>query len=73
MGHRDEVKALIAKHKEEYVRPASKQSRAIDIVKANPKASSRELQNMFIDQLKLTPNGAATYVYNVGKLIAAGK
>lgn len=73
MGRRDEVKAMIAKHKEEYVRPASKQSRAIDIVKANPTATSRQLQAMFIEQLKLTPNGAATYVYNVRKLIAAGK
>ena len=73
MGRRDEVKAMIAKHKEEYVRPVSKQARAIDIVKANPKASSRELQAMFIEQLKLTPNGAATYVYNVKKMIAAGK
>lgn len=73
MGRRDEVKAMIAKHKEEYVRPVSKQARAIDIVKANPKASSRELQAMFIEQLKLTPNGAATYVYNVRKMIAAGK
>lgn len=73
MACRDEVKALIAKHKQEYVRPASKQSRAIDIVKANPGATSRQLQEMFMDQLKLTPNGAATYVYNVRKLIAAGK
>lgn len=73
MGRRDEVKAMIAQHKEEYVRPPSKQSRAIDILKANPTASSRELQNMFIEQLKLTANGAATYVYNVRKLVAAGK
>lgn len=73
MGCRDEVKAMVAKHKEEYVRPVSKQARAIDIVKANPTATSRELQNMFIEQLKLTPNGAATYVYNVRKMIAAGK
>lgn len=71
MGRRDEVKAMIAKHKEEYVRPVSKQARAIDIVKANPKASSRELQAMFIEQLKLTPNGAATYVYNVRRIIKA--
>ena len=73
MGRRDEVKAMIAKHKEEYVRPVSKQARAIDIMKANPAASSRELQAMFIEQLKLTPNGSATYVYNVRKMIAAGK
>jgi len=73
IGRRDEVKAMIAKHKEEYVRPATKQSRAIDIMKANPNASSRELQTMFIEQLKLTPNGSATYVYNCRKLIKAGK
>lgn len=72
MGHRDEVKAMVAKHKEEYVRPVSKQARAIDIVKANPTASSRELQAMFVDQLKLTVNGAATYLYNIKKGIKAG-
>jgi len=73
MASRTEVRALTEKHAEEYVRPASKQSHAIDIVKANPTATSRQLQDMFIAELKLTPNGAATYVYNVRKLIAAGK
>lgn len=72
MGHRDEVKAMVAKHKEEYVRPVSKQARAIEIVKANPTASSREIQAMFIEQLKLTVNGAATYLYNVKRGIKAG-
>lgn len=70
MGHRDEIKAMVAKHKEEYVRPVSKQARAIEIVKNNPTSSSRELQAMFIDQLKLTVNGAATYLYNVRRILA---
>lgn len=68
---RTEVLALIAQHRAEYVRPVSKQARAIDIVKANPAASSRQLQDMFIDQLKLTPNGAATYLYNIRKILKA--
>lgn len=72
-GTRDEIKALTAKHAAEYVRPASKQSRAVEILKANPTANSRELHAMFVEQLKLTPNGASTYIYNVRKLVAAGK
>lgn len=72
MACHSEVRALIEKHADEYVRPASKQSRAIDIMKANPTATSRELQNMFMEQLKLTPNGSCTYIYNCRKLIAAG-
>lgn len=54
-----------------HTRPASKQDRAVEIVKANPKLSNKELQAMFREQLGLTPNGAATYVYNVRKIISA--
>ncbi len=67
----DELRAMKQAHRETYVRPASKQDRAIDIVIANPTASNKELQTMFRDLLKLTPNGAATYVYNVRKILAA--
>ncbi len=69
IGH-DELQRMRKQRAEAYVRPPSKQDRAIDIVKANPTASSRVLQNMFMEQLKLTANGAATYLYNVRRIIA---
>lgn len=67
---RQEIAALIQHHKETYVKPVSKQDRAIEIIKANPTLSNKQLQTMFRDQLKLTANGAATYVYNVRKILA---
>jgi hypothetical protein len=57
-------------HTENYVRPKSKQDRGIEIVKANPNATNKELQAMFREQLDLTVNGSATYVYNVRRIIA---
>lgn len=64
---RAEVAELTKVHAAEYTRPVSKQARAIELLKMNPAATSRELVAMFIDQLKLTPNGAATYLYNCKK------
>ena len=57
-------------HKDTYVRPKTKQERAIEIVRANLTMSNKDLQAIFREELKLTPNGAATYVYNVRKLLA---
>jgi hypothetical protein len=72
-GSAEFVNQLKQQHQQTYVRPKSKQDRAIEIVKANPTATNKQLQEMFREQLKLTANGAATYVYNARKLIAAGK
>ncbi len=64
-----ELAALREQHKKTYVRPRSKQDRAIDIVKSNPTATNKQLQERFQKELQLTPNGAATYVYNVRRLL----
>ena len=65
--HRAKIEDLTRTHS----RPASKQDRAIEIVRAHPELSNKELQAMFRDQLALTANGAATYVYNCLKIVRA--
>jgi hypothetical protein len=61
---------LKEKHAAEYTRPPSKQARGVELVRANPGLSNRELQVMFREQLGLSVNGAATYVYNVRRILA---
>lgn len=63
------TKDLKEKHAAEYVRPLSKQARGVEIVRANSHLSNRELQEMFREELGLSVNGAATYVYNCRKLL----
>jgi len=70
---RDEMRSMVEEHKRNYVRPASKQDRAIEIIRTNPTAPTRELIRMFREQLGLTANGAATYVYNARKKLASEK
>lgn len=42
----------------------SKQEQVIEIVKSNPEASRKELIDLVVKQLGMTPAGASTYVYN---------
>lgn len=72
IGH-VELQQMRKQRVETYVRPPSKQDRAIDMVLQNPTATSRQLQQMFRDELGLTANGAATYIYNVRKILKARK
>lgn len=63
------TKELKDKHAAEYVRPVSKQARGVEIVRANPHLSNRELQAIFREELNLSVNGAATYVFNCKKIL----
>lgn len=66
---KEDTQHMWEQYKQSYTKPRTKQDRAIDIVKANPNLSNRELQELFVSQLNLTHNGAATYVYNVKKML----
>lgn len=63
------TKDLKEKHAAEYVRPLSKQARGVEIVRANWGLSNRHLQEIFREELGLSANGAATYVYNCRKIL----
>jgi hypothetical protein len=71
LAGKGEYEARVAELTATHKRPASKQARAVEIVRANPTKSNKELQAMFRDQLALTANGAATYVYNCLKIVRA--
>lgn len=54
------------------VKAGSKLERAIAIVKANPKASRKELIQLVVDQLGMSSAGASTYVHNAKKAVEKG-
>lgn len=47
----------------------SRQDQVVAIVKANPKSTRKELIQMVVDQIGMTPAGASTYIYNAQQLL----
>lgn len=60
---------MIEKHRQTYVRPSSKQDKAVELYKRNSSLPTKDIRALFVTELKLTPNGAATYLYNVRRII----
>lgn len=65
----DELIAMREAYLNSYAQPATKQDRAIAIVKENINLSNKQLQELFRTQLGLTANGAATYIYNIRRML----